>query len=125
MLDKLTAVWAFIQAFAGGLFDEVSWHLEALEGYAEAEYEFDQSTWYGRVGQTAAVLTVVTLGITLLIGTLIYSQINSALPSPSNSKLSNASSNVTDTFADTMDLAPVIMIVLIAGVVLSVVQRFR
>jgi len=75
--------------------------------------------------QTGAVLTVVVVGVVIIVGILIYSQIQSALPAPSNNSLSNASENATDTFGDAMELAPVILIVLIASVVLAVVQRFR
>lgn len=76
-------------------------------------------------GQTSAVLTVVVVGIVIIVGILVFSEIQSALPTPSNSDLSNASSNATDTFSDAMELAPVILVVLIASVVLAVVQRFR
>lgn len=76
-------------------------------------------------GQSGAVLTVVVVGIIIIIGILVYSEIESALPTPSNNDLSNASSNATGTFGDAMELAPVILIVLIASVVLAVVQRFR
>lgn len=75
--------------------------------------------------QTSAVLTVVVLGVVLIVGTLIFSQIQQSLPSPTNSELDNASGNVTSGFADAMNLAPVILIVLIASVVLAIVQRFR
>jgi len=102
--------------------------LDALEmrGEAKANDLFgDGDSLAHSVGQTGTVLTVVTLGITILIGILIYGQIDSSLPSPSNSDLQNASENSTGTFSDAMELAPVIMIVLLAAVVLAVVQRFR
>jgi hypothetical protein len=108
--------------------EEVGFLLDALEmrGEAKADKLFgDGDSLAHSVGQTGTVLTVVTLGITILIGILIYGQIDSSLPSPSNSDLQNASSNSTSTFADAMELAPVIMIVLLAAVVLAVVQRFR
>lgn len=75
--------------------------------------------------QTSAVLTVVVVGVVIIVGILIYSQIQSSLPAPSNSDLASASDNATDTFGDAMELAPVILVVLIASVVLAVVQRFR
>lgn len=101
--------------------------LDMLEDRGEeiAEAKFDGDTALGRAAQTGTVLTVVTLGITILVGILIYSQIQTSLPSPSNSDLQNASDNSTGTFADAMELAPVIMIILLAAVVLAVVQRFR
>jgi len=75
--------------------------------------------------QTGAVLTVVVVGVVIIVGILIYSQIQTSLPSPSNNQLDNASQNATDTFGDAMELAPVILVVLVASVVLAVVQRFR
>lgn len=74
--------------------------------------------------QTSTLLTVVTFGITIAIGILIYGEVNSALPQPENTELQNASTNSTNTFADTMEFAPVVMIVLIAALVVGVVQRF-
>lgn len=123
MYKRFMALWAMLRAMFGELGDEVEFWAGALDKYTEER--LGGGDGWVRAAQTQAVLTVVVLGIVLLIGTLIYSQIDSALPAPSNSKLANASTNVTNTFADTMDLAPVIMIVLIAGVVLAVVQRFR
>jgi hypothetical protein len=67
----------------------------------------------------------VVVGVVIIVGILIYSQIQSSLPAPSNSDLASASDNATDTFGDAMELAPVILVVLIASVVLAVVQRFR
>jgi hypothetical protein len=75
--------------------------------------------------QTSAVLTVVVVGVVIIVGILIYSQIQTSLPAPSNNDLDNASQNATDTFGDAMELAPVILVVLVASVVLAVVQRFR
>jgi len=75
--------------------------------------------------QTSAVLTVVVVGVVIIVGILIYSQIQTSLPAPSNSDLDSASQNATDTFGDAMELAPVILVVLVASVVLAVVQRFR
>lgn len=75
--------------------------------------------------QTSAVLTVVVVGVVIIVGILIYSQIQTSLPAPSNSQLKSASQNATDTFGDAMELAPVILVVLVASVVLAVVQRFR
>lgn len=115
MRQKIMAAFAWLLAALD--------HLEA-KGEQKAQ-RFDGDTIVGRAAQTGTVLTVVTLGITILVGILIYSQINSSLPSPDNTELSNASQNSTGTFADAMELAPVIMIVLLAAVVLAVVQRFR
>lgn len=104
----------------------LSW-LDAAEAWAE---DFVGSRWtpktrMGQRAQSGAVLTVVVVGIIIIIGILIYAEIEDALPTPSNNDLSNASDNATGTFGDTMELAPVILLVLIASVILAVVQRFR
>jgi len=116
MHDKLKAMLATLLSL-----------MDTAEAYAEsvASSKFDGDTRLGRVAQVGTVLTVVTLGITILVGILIFSQVQNSLPSPSNNQLENASSNATGTFADAMELAPVIMIILLAAVVLAVVQRFR
>jgi len=113
----------------------VSARMNAAERYAESRVgdRFDTSTVAGRVAQTGTVLTVVTLGITILVGILIYDQVYNALSisdaqnkdAVNRSSLENASVESTDTFGQAMELAPVIMIILLAAVVLAVVQRFR
>ena len=75
--------------------------------------------------QTNAILTVVIVGALIIVGILVYGEIESSLPAPQNNDLSNASDNATSTFADSMEFAPVILIVLVASIVLAVVQRFR
>lgn len=101
--------------------------MDLAESFAEDKVgdKLNANTRVGKAAQTGTILTVVTIGITILVGTLIYSQVKTSLPSPTNSDLQNASENSTSTFADAMELAPVIMIILLAAVVLAVVQRFR
>lgn len=113
---------------ANDLLNEAAFGLDALERMGEEKADSivpEGDSVAHEAAQTGTVLTVVTLGITILIGILIYGQIQSSLPSPGNSDLQNASDNSTSTFADAMELAPVIMLVLLASVVLAVVQRFR
>lgn len=100
-----------------------AWAEEWVDGTALGRWE--PSTRMGNRAQSSAVLTVVVVGIIIIIGILVYAEIESALPTPSNSDLSNASDNATGTFGDSMELAPVILLVLIASVILAVVQRFR
>lgn len=78
-----------------------------------------------RANQVGTVIQVGVIGLAILIIILVYSQVNDSLPTPSNTDLANAQTNATDTFAQAMELAPVIMIVLLAAVVIAVVQRFR
>jgi len=75
-------------------------------------------------GQVGTVITVVTIGIVAIIGILIYSQVNNSLPAPENEQLNNSSQEVTDGFGSSMQLVPVVLIVLVASLVIAVVQRF-
>lgn len=104
----------------------LSW-LDAAEAWAEQRVSavWQPKTRLGQRAQAGAVLTVVVIGIIIIVGILIYSEIESSLPTPSNGNLADASDNATATFGDTMELAPVILLVLIASVILAVVQRFR
>lgn len=76
-------------------------------------------------GFVSQVVTAGILGIAIIILILVYSEVEVALPTPTNSDLHNASNNSTDTFASAMELAPLIILVLIAGLILAVVQNFR
>ena len=71
------------------------------------------------------VITAGVIGIVIIILILIFSVVQGALPTPTHAALAGASNNATATFASAMELAPVIIIVLIAAVVLFVVNRFR
>jgi len=75
-------------------------------------------------GQVGTVIAVVTIGIVAIIGILIYSQVNGALAPPENEQLANSSDSVTDGFGSAMQLVPVVLIVLVASLVITVVQRF-
>lgn len=78
-------------------------------------------------------MTVVTLGIVALIGILVFSEVNDALgdigstnESKSNySELAGPQDSLVTGFGNSMELVPVVLIVLIAAVVLGVVQRMR
>jgi hypothetical protein len=108
--------------------------LETYDFYADAalDYGWDvgRSKFAGdsalsKAGQVGTMLTVVTLGLVIIIGILVYSEVETALPAPDNTELNNASDNATSDFGDAMELAPVVLIVLIASLVLAVVQNFR
>ena len=122
-----TAAMKAVKTKSTGFTSDLLDGMDTLEmlGEQKAEEKFSGETRLSRAAQTSTILTVVTLGITILVGILIYGEVQDSLPSPSNSDLSNASTNATNDFADAMELAPVIMIVLLASVVLAVVQRFR
>ena len=75
--------------------------------------------------QAGTIISVVVIGVISLIGILIFAQINDALPSISNTDLDNAATGVTDGFANAMDLVPIVLLVLVAALVITVVQRMR
>ena len=75
--------------------------------------------------QAGTIISVVVIGVIALIGILIFAQINDALPSISNTQLDNAATGVTDGFANAMDLVPIVLLVLVAALVITVVQRMR
>lgn len=70
------------------------------------------------------ILSYVVVGLVIIIGILVYSEVQSSMPSPSNTELSNASSNATGDFAAAMELAPLVILVGVAGLILFVVRRF-
>lgn len=98
---------------------------ERVEAFIDEHMDTSTPVRKGVAKQVGSVLTVVTLGLSIILGILVYSQVQTALPQPENAELKNASDNSTGTFADSMELAPVIMIVLLASVILAVIQRFR
>jgi hypothetical protein len=73
-------------------------------------------------GQTATMVSIITLGVLISVGILLYGEVSSALPEAESPELQNASDQTDQQFADAMELAPVIMFVLIVGVVISVVR---
>jgi hypothetical protein len=75
--------------------------------------------------QVRTVISAGVIGIAILLIILIYDQVSTALPTPTAASLATATTNVTNTFASAMELAPVIILVLIASIVIAVVQRFR
>lgn len=76
-----------------------------------------------RSGQmTNQFTTMVQVAVTLAVGVLITGQIFSALPSTSG-PLSNASSQVESLTATAFELAPVVLVVIVAALVIGVVRR--
>jgi cytochrome b561 len=78
-----------------------------------------------RAAQAGTVISVVVIGVIALIGILIFAQVQDALPTISNPQLNNSTTTVTDGFANAMDLVPIVLLVLVAGLVIAVVQRMR
>jgi hypothetical protein len=65
---------------------------------------------------------LVQLSITLAIGVLIVGKVFNALPKPEGA-LTGAADQVEQLTATSFELAPVILIVVVAAVVISVVRR--
>ena len=78
-----------------------------------------------RAAQAGTIISVVVIGVIALIGILIFAQVSDALPSIDNNELSNAQTGVTDGFANAMELIPIVLLVLVAALVITVVQRMR
>jgi len=78
-----------------------------------------------RAAQAGTVISVVVIGVIALIGILIFAQVSDALPDIQNTQLNNSASNVTTGFANAMELIPIVLLVLVASLVISVVQRMR
>jgi hypothetical protein len=76
-----------------------------------------------RSGQMTSQFTMmIQVAVTLAVGVLIVGQIFDALPAVTG-PLSNASSQVESLTADAFTLAPVVLIVVVAALVISVVRR--
>jgi len=78
-----------------------------------------------RAAQAGTIISVVVIGVIALIGILIFAQVSDALPTIDNTELSNAQTGVTDGFSNAMELVPIVLLVLVAALVISVVQRMR
>lgn len=77
-------------------------------------------------------MTVVVIGVVALVGILVFSEVNEALPNMSTNEskddyhiLASSQNDVVSGFGSSMELVPVVLIVIIAAVVLGVVQRMR
>lgn len=81
-------------------------------------------------GQVGTIITVLVVGVVAVIGILIYSQVLDSLGDPSTTdaanrtQLENSTVDVTEGFGSSMQLIPVVLIVLVASLVIAVVQRF-
>ena len=87
--------------------------------------EYKLPTLHAVNEQVRTVISAGVIGIAILLIILIYDQVSGALPAPASEVLEEATANVTSTFASAMELAPVIILVLVASIVIAVVQRFR
>jgi hypothetical protein len=87
-----------------------------------------------RAAQSATVISAVVIGVVALIGVLIFDQVNSAIPDDvmynnkstgNTTELGGAREDVVLGLGNAMELVPIVLLVLIAGLVIAVVQRMR
>jgi hypothetical protein len=92
-------------------------------GAAARGLDRDEATRTLRSGQMTNQFTMmIQVAVTLAVGVLIVGQIFDALPSTSG-PLSNASDQVESLTATAFELAPVVLIVVVAALVIGVVRR--
>jgi len=75
-----------------------------------------------RHSQGASFNRMVTAAVTLIIGVLVFNQILDSLPAV-NSGINRT--GIADTIGSAFQLAPVVLIVLVAALVLAQVSGFR
>jgi hypothetical protein len=92
-------------------------------GSAARGFDQDEATRTLRSGQMTSQFTMmIQVAVTLAVGVLIVGQIFDALPSTTG-PLSNASDQVESLTGTAFELAPVVLIVVVAALVISVVRR--
>jgi hypothetical protein len=85
--------------------------------------EFEEATRTIHSGQMTNRFTMmIQVAVTLAVGVLIVGQIFDALPSTTG-PLSNASDQVESLTATAFELAPIVLIVVVAALVIGVVRR--
>jgi len=92
-------------------------------GAAYRGFDQEEATRELRSGQMTSQFTMmIQVAVTLAVGVLIVGQIFDALPATSG-PLSNASDQVESLTATAFELAPVVLIVVVAALVIGVVRR--
>jgi hypothetical protein len=75
------------------------------------------------IRQSMTFNNMIRASVTLGVGVLIVGEIFNSLPTPDGA-LSNASDTVESTTGDAFELAPVVLIVIVAGLILGAVRGF-
>jgi hypothetical protein len=92
-------------------------------GAAHRDFDQDEATRTLRSGQMTSQFTMmIQVAVTLAVGVLIVGQIFDALPATTG-PLSNASTQVESLTGTAFELAPVVLIVIVAALVIGVVRR--
>ena len=85
-----------------------------------------------RAAQVGTVIAVVIIGVVALIGLLVFDQVRNAIPEAAleddtgeTNEFGNTTASIMEGFGGAMELIPVVLLVMIAGLVIGVVQRMR
>jgi len=85
-----------------------------------------------RAANSAQIISVVVIGVVALVGTLIFSQIYETMPDEvlendegEMTSYGESAEGLVDGFGGAIELVPVVLLVIIAALVISVVQRMR
>jgi hypothetical protein len=78
-----------------------------------------------RADQMMSFNRMVTAAVTLIVGILIFNQVETALPDPGPNTTGIDQTPVVSTIESAFQLAPVVLIVLVASLVLAQVAGFR
>lgn len=84
-----------------------------------------QSWLKDQKGQMSTIMTLVTGGITLILGVIIFANVVENTPEVTNATASAAINSTSSIFYSSMDLVVIGFIVLAAVFILSIVQRLR
>jgi hypothetical protein len=76
-----------------------------------------------KASQMATFNSMVVGAITLIIGVLVFNQVNVSLPSSGGAI--NASTTIVPTIESAFQLAPIVLVVLVAALILAQVSSFR
>ncbi len=85
-----------------------------------------------RAANASQIISVVVIGVVALVGTLIFSQIYETIPTEvledaegESTAYGESVEGLVGGFGGAMELVPVVLLVIIAALVISVVQRMR
>lgn len=81
------------------------------------------STLTRKASQMGTFNSMVASAVTLIVGVLIFNSINGSLPSTTGGI--NASTSVVPTIESAFQLAPIVLVVLVAALILAQVSGFR
>jgi len=72
----------------------------------------------------AVIVLLVFISVMLPLGILVVDKINNAMPTPSNTQLASAQNNTISNVATAFDIASIIPLVAIAGLIISILVAY-